>query len=110
MSSLFSKNNAHHLYLLTEMWIALRSEMEILGVILGSEILGDAKIWAGYIYSFGAYTSKGKTDNCCNVKPDPNQPNFGRVIPSWISLDRISLYLTERTPRSNWDGLTPDLI
>lgn len=101
MSSLFSRNNAHHLHLLTEMWIALRSEMEI----LGSEILGGAKILAGYTYGFGAYTSKGKIDNCCNVKPDPNQPNFGRVIPSWISLDR-----TQHTPRSNWDGLTPDLI
>ncbi len=110
MSSLFSKNNAYHLHLLTEMWIALRSEVNTLGLILGSEILGIAKILAGYTYGFGAYTSEGKIDNCCNVKPDPNQLNFGRVIPSWISLDRISLDLTERTPRSNWDGLTPDLI
>jgi hypothetical protein len=99
MSSLFSRNNVHHLHLLTEMWIALRSEVNTLGMILGSEIL------AGYTYGFGTYTSEGKNDNSCNVKPDPNQSNFGRVIPSWISLD-----LTERTPRSNWDGLTPDLI
>ncbi len=110
MSSLLSKNNAHQLHLLTEMGITLRSEMELLGLILGSEILGSAKIWAGYTYSFGAYTSEGKTDNCCNVKPDPNQPNFGRVIPSWISLDRVSLDRTQRSPRSNWDGLTPDPI
>ena len=110
MSSLFSKNNAYHLHLLTEIWIALRSEVNTLGMILGSEILGDTKILAGYTYGFGVHTSEGKIDNCCNVKPDLNQPNFGRVIPSWISLDRISLDLTERTPRSNWDGLTPDLI
>ena len=110
MSSLFSRNNAHHLYLLTEMGIALRSEVNILGMILGSEFLGGAKVLARYTYGFRAYTSEGKIDNCCNVKPDPNQPNFGRVIPSWTSLNWISLYLTERTPRSNWDGLTPDLI
>ena len=110
MSSLFSINNAYPLHLLTEMWIALRSEMEILDLILGSETVSDVKILVGHIYSlghtysFGAYTSEGKIDNRCDVKPDTNQPNFGRVIPSWISLDRMQHNL-----RSNWDGLTPDL-
>jgi hypothetical protein len=113
MSSLLSRNHTNHLHLFTEMLLVLRAGMEILGLILGSEILGGAKILAESLRPFCAFISEGKIDDGYaidrlinpDVKPSVKSSSFGRFVPHWTVN-----YRTQRGPRSNWDRLMPDLM
>lgn len=85
MSSLFGLSNANYLYFLTERSFLLPPDMDILGWILGSEIMGNIEKVAGLFCDSSGYVSDRRIDNYCNV----NELSVGGLVQFWLLTHRL---------------------